>query len=264
MKDQDTVKELHFNPKWILKRTLSIISNPSIIILRIHTTAQLESQAAVFPGFKLILTLKIKCRTTCIQHLKLNSLSATTAKCWMPPRALRSQESEKVIIFSCECQQLPKCDLGPDLWVVWPLQMAPAIIMHQGNLFWFWALICESLMASLTGASKEQGGNSGELDIVIPVAKVRVGGFTWQRDSGTQGWESLLWHNHPHPHGSGWASCHSNRHGNYPPDFPFWLFRVQHCEVWEPLFQCASIKSRWVFSLITPEGWFSKIPSFEL
>lgn len=42
-------------------------------------------------------------------------------------------------------------------------------------------------MTSLTGASKEQGGNSGELDIVIPVAKVGFGGFTWQRDSGTQG-----------------------------------------------------------------------------
>ena len=64
MKGQDTVKELHFNPKWILSRTLSTSSNPSVIILRIQTTVQLESQAAVFPGFKLILTLRIKCRTT--------------------------------------------------------------------------------------------------------------------------------------------------------------------------------------------------------
>lgn len=42
-------------------------------------------------------------------------------------------------------------------------------------------------MASLTGASKEQDGNSGELDIVIPVAEGGFGGFTWQCDSGTQG-----------------------------------------------------------------------------
>ena len=179
MKGQDTVKELHFNPKRILKRTLSIISNPSIIILKIQTTVQLESQAAVFLGFKLILTLRIKCRTAWIQHLKLNSLSATMAKCWMPPRALKSQESEKVIIFFLWTSAAPQ--VWSWAWLVSRMVPpdAPAIIMHQGNLFWFWALICESLTASLTGASKEQDGNSGELDFVFPVAEGGFGGFTW-------------------------------------------------------------------------------------
>ena len=158
---------------------------PSIIILRIQITVQLKSQVAAFPSFKLIIILRIKCRTACIQHLKLGSLSATTAKCWMPPRALGFWESEKVVLFYCEYQQLPKCDLGHDLWIVWPLQMAPAIILHRGNLFWFLALISESFMASLTGVSREQDGNSGTLDFVYRVAKGgiwRVYLAVWLRD----------------------------------------------------------------------------------
>lgn len=135
--------------------------------------------------------------------------------------------------FLRECQQLPSCDLRYDLWIVWRLQMARAIVMHQGNLFWFLALIGESFMASLTGVSPEQDMNSGTLDFVSHVANGRSGRFTWQSGSGTPGWESLLWHNCPYPRGSGWVSCHSNRHKNYPPDFSFWLFRVQHREVWD-------------------------------
>lgn len=50
MKDQDAVKELHFNPTWILKMTLPIISDPSIIILRIQITGQLKSQVAALPS----------------------------------------------------------------------------------------------------------------------------------------------------------------------------------------------------------------------
>ena len=135
--------------------------------------------------------------------------------------------------------------------------------MHEGNLFWFWALICESLTASLTGASKEQDGNSGELDFVFPVAEGGFGGFTWQRGSGTQGGESLLWHNHLRPHGSGWVSCHSNRHGNYPPDFLFWLFRVQHCEVWEILVPMCFNQEQGSFCTYYPWGLIFKNPIFQ-
>ena len=58
MKGQDTVKELHFNPKWILKRTLSIISNPSIIILRnsdhsaIRITSSSISRLQAYPNIE--------------------------------------------------------------------------------------------------------------------------------------------------------------------------------------------------------------------
>lgn len=74
-------------------------------------------------------------------------------------------------------------------------------------------------MASLTGVSPEQGVNSGTLDFIYHVARGGFGRFTWQRSLGTPGRESLLWHNCPYPGGSGWVSCHSNRHKNYPPDF---------------------------------------------
>ena len=59
--------------------------------------------------------------------------------------------------------------------------------MHQGNLFWFLALISESFMASLTGVSPEQDVNSGTLDFVFRVAYGGFGRFTWQRGSRTPG-----------------------------------------------------------------------------
>lgn len=192
--------------------------------------------------------LRIKCRIACIQHLKLSSLSATTDKCWMPPRALGFWGSEKVVLFPCEYHQLPRCDLGHDLRIARPLQMAPAIRLHRGNLFWFLALISEPFVASLTGVSTQQGGNPGTLDSVFRVAKGGYGGFTWQCGSGTQGWESLPWHNGPHHWGSGWVSCHNNRHKNYPPDFPSGFSGYSTVKCGKPPFQSASRKGMWVFS----------------
>lgn len=153
--------------------------------LRIQITVQLKSQVAALPSVKVIIILRIKCRTACIQHLKLSSLSVTTAKCWVPPRALGFWGSEKVVLFPCEYHRLPRCDLGHDLWIVRSLQMAPAIRLHRGNLFWFLALINEPFMASLTGVSTEQDGDSGTLDFVFRVAKGGIGRVylaVWLRD----------------------------------------------------------------------------------
>lgn len=69
--------------------------------------------------------------------------------------------------------------------------MAPAIIMHQGNLFQFLVLIGESLLTSLTGVSTDLDGSFGALDFVCRVTqgggggREHFGGFAWQRGPGT-------------------------------------------------------------------------------
>ena len=70
MKDQWAAEGLNFNPKWILKRTLPVISNASKIILRIQITVQLESQTEVFLGLQPIRVLRVKWRIAFTQYLK--------------------------------------------------------------------------------------------------------------------------------------------------------------------------------------------------
>lgn len=182
---------LDFNPKWILKRTLSIISRPSIIVLRIQITVQLESQTEVCSGFQFVI-LRVKWRLASIQHLNLNS--TTTLKYWMPPKALGLWESEKTVIFSVNVSTT--CEsYSHSRWVLH--HNAPRKCILASSMSW-WA-VC----GIWPGVSPEQDGNSGAVDSVSHIAKGGFWGFIWQCGWGTRGWESLLWHNCPHPHWRG-------------------------------------------------------------
>lgn len=157
--------------------------------------------------------------------------------------------------------QLPKCDLGPD-WVVWPLQMAPAIIMHQGNLFWFWAVIWVTYGFSCR-CFQRTGWEFWWTWFGFPVAEAGCGGLLGSMARGLKVENPCF----------GIIILVLTEVArlvviatdiNYPPDFPSGFSEYNTVKCRKPLFQCASIKSRWVFALITPWGLIFKIPSFKL
>lgn len=90
--------------------------------------------------------------------------------------------------------------------------MVHAVIVHQGNLFWFLVLISESFIASITGISAEQAANFGELDFVFHVASRDLEGLHGSVAQAPKAEEPCLGR-------SGWVSCHSNRDKNDPTDF---------------------------------------------